>query len=176
VWDTAVTPPATGRGEQCSSADAGGFPISAMLFDADEVAAGHIDHALRFILPNDIIDRRVYVHPANHAAGSVRTGVAVPYGARLRIRADRLTAVLAALPNDAARTVARAMARYGIILSDGGNTALTAEDDERTTARWSTVGLGARDLQTIQPNDFEMVDGGARIPLTFNCTRTPITM
>ena len=63
----------------------------------------------------------------------------VPYGARLRIRDDRLTAVLAAVHSDAARVVVHAMHDYGIILSDGGNIALTAEDDERTTAKWDTV-------------------------------------
>ncbi|HYO11688.1 MAG TPA: hypothetical protein VE685_00660, partial [Thermoanaerobaculia bacterium] len=52
VWDMAITYPAAGRGEQCTSADAAGFPSAPLLFTADEVAAGHIDHAIRFILPN----------------------------------------------------------------------------------------------------------------------------
>jgi hypothetical protein len=87
--------------------------------------------------------------------------------------------VLAALPNAAARVVARAMHDYGIILSDGGNIALTSEDDERTTAKWSTVmgtGLGTLDLRTIVPSDFEMVDGGMRYNLSkISCTHVPLT-
>jgi hypothetical protein len=179
VWDTAVTPPASGRGDGCTSADAGGFPIAAMLFDADEIAAGHIDHAIRFILPNDIIQDGTFVHPATHATSHTAAANAVPYGAHLRLRSDRLTAVLAALPNDAARVVAHALHDYGMILSDGGNIALTSEDDENTTAKWDTVlgtGLGARDLQTIMPSDFEMGDGGPRHSVkTSSCDRTPLT-
>lgn len=180
VWDTSVVPPADGRGDGCTSADAGGFPIAAMLFDADEVAAGHIDHAIRFILPNDAIEDNTFVHPATHATGHTSIPDAVPYGARLRIRDDRLAAVLAGLPNDAARVVAQAMHDYGMILSDGGNIALTAEDDERTTAKWDTVlgtGLAPRDLQTIQPSDFEMVDGGTRYDTSaLDCPHVPITL
>lgn len=44
--------PDDGRGEQCTSADAAGFPMSTLLFTADEVYAGEINHAIRFILPN----------------------------------------------------------------------------------------------------------------------------
>jgi serine/threonine-protein kinase len=180
IWDTSVAPPPSGRGDACTSADAGGFPMAALLFDADEVAAGHIDHAIRFILPNDIITRNTYVHPATHATSSTGSATAVPYGARLRIRSDRITPVLAALPNAAARVVAQAMRDYGIVLSDGGNIALTSEDDERTTAKWSTVmgtGLGTRDLQTIQPSDFEMVDGGMRYDVSqISCMHVPLKM
>ncbi len=181
VWDTAVAPPAAGlgRGDGCTSADAGGFPIAAMLFDADEIAAGHIDHAIRFILPNDIIHRGVFVHPASHSAGGSSAADSLPYGARLRLRSDRMSAVMAALPNDAARVVAQAMHDYGMILSDGGNIALTAEDDERTTAKWATVlgtGLDPRDLDSIEPSDFEMVDGGTRYSMSdLDCAHVPIT-
>ncbi len=180
IWDTSGAPTASGRGDGCTSADAGGFPISAMLFDADEVAAGHIDHAIRFILPNDIITRNTFVHPATHATSSTGSATAVPYGARLRIRADRIAPVLAGLPNAAARVVAQAMHDYGIILADGGNVALTSEDDQRTAAKWSTVmgtGLGTRDLQTIVPSDFEMVDGGVRYDVSkMSCMHVPLAM
>src|SRR4029453_8674281 len=55
VWDMTRVYPPSGRGEQCTSADAAGYPIAPLLFDADEVAAGRIDHAIRFILPNATI-------------------------------------------------------------------------------------------------------------------------
>jgi hypothetical protein len=57
------------RGEQCTSADAAGFPIAGLLPTADEVAAGKVAHALRFVLPNERIKEGVYVHPAGHAGG-----------------------------------------------------------------------------------------------------------
>ena len=59
------------------------------------------------------------------------------------------------------------------VSGDGGNIALTAQADTYTTAKWSGL-LGSNDLSSIKVTDFEMVDGGARIPLTLDCTRTPL--
>ena len=108
VWDMTRVYPPSGRGEQCTSADAAGFPIAPLLFDADEVAAGRVDHAIRFILPNATIRAREYVHPATHGTRATSGPPdAPPYGARLRLRADY---PLASLPNEGARVVARAHA------------------------------------------------------------------
>jgi serine/threonine-protein kinase len=170
VWDMTRVYPPSGRGEQCTSADAAGFPIAPLLFDADEVAAGRIDHAIRFILPNATIRAREYVHPATHGTRAT-TGPpdAPPYGARLRLRADY---ALASLPNEGARTVARAMQRYGMLLSDAGRVALTARSDRFTRAKWAGL-LGSTDLAALRPRDFEMVAAGDRIPLTNDCVRNP---
>ena len=167
VWDMTRVYPPSGRGEQCTSADAAGFAIAPLLFDADEVAAGAIRHAIRFILPNARIRRGVYVHPATHGTRAT-TGPAdaPPYGARLRLRADYPVDSLPA----GARVVARAMQTYGMLLADGGNVALTARSDRFTTAKWAGL-LGPRDLDRLRPSDFEMVDAGARIPLTLDCVR-----
>jgi len=168
VWDMTRVYPPTGRGEQCTSADAAGFPIAPLLFDADEVTAGRIDHAIRFILPNATIRAREYVHPATHGTRATSGPPdAPPYGARLRLRADY---PLASLPNEAARTVARAMQRYGILLSDAGRVALTARSDRFTRAKWAGL-LGALDLAAIRPRDFDMIAAGERIPLTNDCVR-----
>ena len=171
-WQPAVPPALFARGDQCTSADAGGFPIAALLFSADEVASGSLNHAIRFILPNDRITKGAYVHPATHSGAGKGTPTTdtVPYGARLRLKSSFN---LASLPNEGARTVARALQRYGMLLSDGGNIALTAQADTYTTAKWSGL-LGSSDLSSIKVTDFEMVDGGARIPLTLDCTRTPL--
>lgn len=170
VWDMTRVYPPTGRGEQCTSADAAGFPIAPLLFDADEVAAGRIDHAIRFILPNATIRAREYVHPATHGTRATSGPPdAPPYGARLRLRADY---PLASLPNDGARTVARAMQRYGMLLSDAGRVALTARSDRFTRAKWNGL-LGALDLSAIRPRDFDMIAAGERIPLTNDCVRNP---
>ena len=168
VWDMTRVYPPTGRGEQCTSADAAGFPIAPLLFDADEVAAGRIDHAIRFILPNATIRAGEYVHPATHGTRATSGPPdAPPYGARLRLRADY---PLASLPNDGARTVARAMQRYGMLLSDAGRVALTARSDRFTRAKWNGL-MGALDLASIRPRDFEMIAAGERIPLTNDCVR-----
>jgi serine/threonine-protein kinase len=170
VWDMSRVYPASGRGEQCTSADAAGYPIAPLLWSADEVAAGSIDHAVRFILPNQTIRAGEYVHPATHGTRATRGPAdAPPYGARLRLRADY---PLDSLPNPGARVVARAMQRYGMLLADGGQVALTARSDRFTRAKWDGL-LGPRDLQALQPRDFEMVEAGEHIPLTLDCVRNP---
>ncbi|MET0344498.1 MAG: hypothetical protein ABW252_26020 [Polyangiales bacterium] len=171
IWDMRRVYGPEGRGEQCTSADAAGFPIAPLLFTADEVAAGSIDHAIRFILPNERMRDDTYQHPANHAGGPSGPPNAPIYGSRWRLRADY---PLASLPNEGARVVARALQRYGMALADGGNIALTAQSDRFTTAKWSGV-LGPRDLGALQPTDFEIVQTGEPIALTFECNRTPIT-
>ena len=171
VWDMTRVYPPDGRGEQCTSADAAGYPIAPLLFTADEVAAGEVPHAIRFILPNSRIRNGEYVHPATHSTGATSGGPdAPPYGIRLRLRSDF---PLNSLPNDAARTVARALQKYGMFLADGGTVALTAQSDRFTTAKWVDL-LGPHDLNAIQVTDFEMIEGGTRIPYTGNCQRTPL--
>ncbi len=168
VWDMTMTYPPAGRGEQCTSADAAGYPISPLLFNADEVAAGEIKHALRFILPNERIQNGVYVHPATHSTNATSGGSdAPPYGTRLRLKANF---DMNRLPNEAARVVARALQKYGMFLADGGNIALTAESDQYTNAKWAGL-LEARDLESIKVTDFEMIEAGARIPYTGDCQR-----
>lgn len=168
VWDMTRVYPASGRGEQCTSADAAGFPIAPLLFSADEVAAGSIDHAIRFILPNARIRRGAYLRPATHAGAPSGPADAPAYGARLRLRADY---PLASLPVGA-RVVARALQRYGMLLADGGNITLTAQSDRFTSAKWSGL-LETRDLSALRPADFELVAGGPPIPLTYDCVRNP---
>ncbi len=169
VWDMDRVYPPEGRGEQCTSADAAGFPIAPLLFTPEEVAAGEIAHAIRFILPNARMRAALYTRPATHAGGPSAGGDAPVYGGRWRLRADF---DMARLPNDAARTVARAMQRYGMVLADGGNIALTAASDQFRATSWDGL-LGPRDLDAIEPNDFEVIDTGPDIALTYDCVRTP---
>jgi hypothetical protein len=114
-----------------------------------------------------------FVHPATHSGTGKGTPSAdtMSYGARFRLKS---TFNVAGLPTEGARTVARALQRYGMFLADGGNIALTAQADTYTAAKWDDNLLGTRDLSSIQVTDFEMIDGGARIPLTWDCVRTPM--
>lgn len=156
VWDLLKAYPANLRGDVCTSADASGGMIAPLLFSADEVAAGHIDHAIRFILPNTRIQYREYVRPATHGTGKA-TGWAmtngVPYGARFRLKTVDTSGMTAG-----AKVVVAAMQKYGIILSDGGAIALTARSDKESTHKWSST-LGIQDLASLKPTDFEMVVG-----------------
>jgi serine/threonine-protein kinase len=170
VWSLDRVYPPSGRGEQCTSADAAGLPIAPLLFTADELAAGVINHAIRFILPNSRMQAGVYVHPATHAGAPSGQGMP-PYGARFRLRANY---PVSSLPDEGARIIARAMQKYGMILADGGNIALTAADDRFTTAKWSDVlPSGPTGLAAIHVTDFEMIVAGSRIPLTYDCVRNP---
>lgn len=167
VWDLSRVYPASGRGDQCTSADAAGYPIAPLLFNADELASGSINHAIRFILPNQRIRRGVYVHPATHAGAPRGPGDAPPYGARLRLKASYDISQL----SPSAQIVARAMQKYGILLADGGNIALTAESDADTQVKYADVDFGANDLRALKVTDFEVIDMGKTIPITNDCVR-----
>jgi serine/threonine-protein kinase len=173
IWDLTKVYPDNMRGDYCTSADAAGLPISAHMFTADEIQAGAIEHAIRFILPNSRMRADIYVHPATHSTGSTSGGAnAPPYGARLRLKASKDISGL----KPAAQVVAKALKKYGMILSDGGNITFTAMDDTYTKAKWSGVGLGPSDLKPLQWSDFEMVDGGQRYDWTSgDCKHVPIT-
>ena len=165
VWNAAQSYTSTLRGDQCTSADAAGFPIAPLLFTADEVKAGHIDHAIRFILPNDRV-KRGYVRPATHATSTTGGSNAPSYGVHLRLRADYPIQNL----KPGAQVVARAMQKYGMYHADGGNIALTAQSDRHTTAKWTGL-LGANDLSALKVTDFEVIDHGSAIALTGDCNR-----
>ena len=170
VWDLTKVYPAKLRGDGCTSADAGGFPITAMLATADEVAAGDVPHALRFILPNARIRHDTYVHPGSHTTSATSGGTNMPpYGVRFRLRADY---PLSSLPNQAARTLAIALQRYGMFLADGGNVPLTVRSDRSTQHTWASLGIDARSLGAITASDFEVVNLGATYSIN-DCTRNP---
>lgn len=157
VWDLDRAYGPEGRGMGCTSADAAGLPIAPLLFTAEEVASGSIDHAIRFILPNSHIRNRIYVAPATHSTGATSGGDdAPPYGVRLRLRADY---PLDELPSEGARVVARALQTYGMILADAGQIALTARSDRFGTEKWDGL-LAPRDLADLQVSDFEVVELG----------------
>jgi hypothetical protein len=166
VWDGAKTYTSQLRGEQCTSSDAAGLPIAPLLFTADEVKAGEINHAIRFILPNNRI-KKGYVRPATHATNTTGGANAPYYGVHLRLRANY---PIDSLPSQGAKVVARAMQKYGMYHADGGNIALTAMSDRNTTAKWSGL-LAPRDLRALKVEDFEVVDHGAPLSFGYNCVR-----
>lgn len=178
VWQLDKVYPDAGRGDHCTSADAAGFPIAPLMLEADDVAAavasdGDLGHALRFILPNNRMAADVYVRPASHAGGPSGPASSVPYGARLRLRADFPMAGY----NSAAKAILRSMQRYGIVLADGGNIALTAADDRFSTATWDELGIDAHTFAdgdtgaAVKVTDFVVIDTGPRLPKSGECQR-----
>jgi hypothetical protein len=185
LWKLDFVYPDDNRGDHCTSADAAGFPIAPLLFNADEVFAamqgveGDLGHALRFILPNarmaSASGTKFYVRPASHAGGPSGPEASVPYGSRLRLRPDFPVHLYPA----SARVILRTMQRYGIVLADGGNIALTAESDRFTTHTWAELGINSRIFDQAVPSvpvlaqDFVVLDTGPRIVETYDCVRNP---
>lgn len=170
IWDLNKQYPDNLRGDQCTSADAGGFPIAALTPTADEVASGSIDHAIRFILPNDRIRADVYVHPASHAGAPASSDPdAPPFGVRFRMRADFEETGY----TESQRVVITALKTHGMLLADGGSVPLTFADDRTSTAKWADLGIASDTFKAITPEAFEVVELGPDIPLTYNCVRNP---
>jgi hypothetical protein len=129
-----------------TSADAAGLPILPGLVRYEEVAAGRIDHAIRFTAPRT---QRSYIWPARHQAGSSTDPALPPMGAWFRLRADfdvnRFTG--------AARVIAQAMKTYGIILADNGSSwYVSGSPDER----WNNDEL--HQLDVLRGSDMQALD------------------
>ena len=97
-----------------TSADAAGLPILPGLVRYDEVAAGAINHALRFTTNHT---RKQYIYPARHQAGESTSTALPPMGLRVRLKAGYDTSDFS--PH--ARVIAEALKRYGMILADNGS-------------------------------------------------------
>jgi serine/threonine-protein kinase len=179
-WDLKKVYPRHGRGEHCTSADGAGFPIAPLLFNADEVwaaaqAHGDLGHAIRFILGNNRMMQHKYVHPASHGtlATSDTNANAVPYGSRLRLKPG--FNVNAFSSNEGVRAILRTLQKYGMFLSDGGGVPLTAEADSFNTHKWADadMDIDSHSLFGIVPSDFDVVESGDPMTVTYDCVRTP---
>ena len=179
-WDLTKTYPRYGRGEHCTSADGAGFPIAPLLFNADDVWAaaqshGDLGHAIRFILGNNRMANDKYVHPASHGtlATSDTNVNAVPYGSRLKLKQSFNVNTFSS--NESVRVILRTLQKYGMFLSDGGGVPLTAESDHFTTHKWddADVDIDSHSLYGIRPTDFDVVEAGDPMTVTYDCVRTP---
>ena len=129
-----------------TSADAAGLPILAGLLRYDEVAAGSVDHAIRFT--TDKTDKR-FLWPARHQAGSVNDPSYPPMGSRFRLKAGYS---LAGLRPDT-QTVLRALKTYGLILADNGSPWYFQGSQD---TRWPAALLDQ--LKRLPASAFEAVD------------------
>lgn len=129
-----------------TSADAAGLPILPGLARYSEVAAGAVDHALRFTAP---CTGSHYLYPARHVAPSCSGPYAPPMGLRVRLRAS---VNISGLPYQA-RVVAEALKRYGLILADNGSPWFISGAPDR---RWNDSAL--HELDRLSGRDFQVVD------------------
>lgn len=134
------------RPETWTSADAAGLAILPGLVRFDEVAAGVIDHPIRFTAP---ATRDQFVWPARHQAGHDDPSLP-PMGAWFRLRADTDLSGL----GPQATVIARALQVHGMLLADNGSSwYLSGAPDPR----WDDDDL--RTLRThLRGTDFEAVD------------------
>ena len=166
VWDTSKTYGAGLRGDQCSSADAAGFPVAPLLPTPDEVKSGAIHHALRLILPNTHL-KKGYVRPATHGTNTTGGANAPYYGVHIRLRADY---PIDTLPSEGAKVIARALQQYGAYHADGGQKAITVQNDRDSATKWAGL-LGEFDLDALRVEDFEVIDHGSPTSITYACVR-----
>lgn len=128
-----------------TSADAAGLPIFPGLVRYDEVAAGAINHAIRFTLQNSSAG---FTPPASHWASTTSNANALPMGARLRLKAGFDVSGFSATN----QVILDAMKRYGLIMADNGSSMYIsgAPDD-----RWDNSDL--HNLGNVTASDFEVI-------------------
>lgn len=95
---------------------ASGFAADAGIVWPEELAAGHIDHALMFAYPFTKAGGPVW--PATSSDGRSTAPGAIPEGARLQLDPSLDLSKLDLPPYE--RTIARALQQYGMILGDTG--------------------------------------------------------
>ena len=164
AWNLLHSYGAAERGRGCTSANAAGLPQGPGVIGIRETQAaarepgGYLRHALRFALPPDRI-RRAFVAPASHTQTEATSSGGPPFGARLRLKASFDESRVSSAGG---KVVLRTLKKYGMVLTDGGQTILTADDDTFTRQGDASLVWGSTlrplDLDGLLPSDFEVVD------------------
>lgn len=147
-WDLRST---KGRPDSWTSADAAGLPIFPGLVRYDEVATGHLNHAIRVTVEST---RDAWIHPASHCAGDTSNPNAPPMGLRLRLKASYGLVGF----SGAAKAIATALKRYGMIVADNGSNWFFSGSSDR---RWDDENLNQ--LKRIPGSAFEVVKSAAGV-------------
>jgi hypothetical protein len=145
VWDMTINEQ---RPYTWTSADAAGLPVFVGLARYDEVAAGAINHALRFTVPTS---QRAFVLPATHWASTTTNTSAPPMGTRLRLKASFN---ISGYPADD-QVILTALKKYGMILADNGSAIFISGVPDN---RWNNTNLNL--LKNITASNFEVVQQG----------------
>jgi hypothetical protein len=128
-----------------TSADAAGLPIFPGLVRYDEVAAGQIQHAIRFTLPQS---RAAMVSPASHWAANSTNPNAPPMGMRLRLKAGYDISGF----STTVQVILAAMKKYGLIMADNGSAMYISGVPD---SRWDNNDL--HNLSQVPASAFEVV-------------------
>jgi hypothetical protein len=165
IWDMTINEQ---RPYTWTSADAAGLPVFVGLARFDEVAAGAINHALRFTVPTS---QKAFVLPATHWASTNTDPNAPPMGLRLRLKASF---DISGYPADD-QVILTAMKKYGLILADNGSAIFISGAPDN---RWNNTDLNL--LKQITASNFEVVQTGtiftpANVPTGASPTITTFT-
>ena len=134
------------RPDKWTSADAAGLPVLPGLVRYDEVAAGVINHALRFTVQTT---RNTYVWPARHQASSNTSPNVPPMGQRFRLKTGFN---ISGFSHDT-QVILTALKTYGMIIADNGsNWFISGAPDPN----WNNDVL--TELGQVQGSNFEAVD------------------
>ena len=128
-----------------TSADAAGLSIFAGLVRYDEVAAGQIQHALRFTLPQS---RAAFIPPASHWAATSSSSLAAPMGMRLRLKSSFDISSFSA----SVQVILNALKKYGMIMADNGSAMYISGAPD---SRWDNDDL--HNLSQVPASEFEVV-------------------
>lgn len=130
-----------------TSADAAGLPILPGLIRYDEVAAGEIQHAIRFTAQET---QNGWIEPATHASGYDNVDYP-PMGLRLRLKSSFDISGY----TGQAKVILTAMKKYGIILADNG---ASWYFQGATDTHWNDEELNQ--IKNVPGSAFEAVETG----------------
>jgi hypothetical protein len=127
------------EGQHCHGANAAGFSLAGGIIRPEEVAQGHIDHALVFTTP--FTRSGVIACPATATDGKYDDPTAIPEGAQIQL--DPSVDVDAKSWPTWMKVIAHALQDYGAYLVDtGGSLSIRAESDLiRGYDAWSKAGI-----------------------------------
>jgi len=143
VWDLTADEQ---RPYTWTSADAAGLPIFPGLVRYDEVAAGKIQHAIRFTLPQS---RAAFTPPASHWAANSGSPLAAPMGMRLRLKSSYDISSF----STNVQVILAAMKKYGLIMADNGSAMYISGAPDN---RWDNGDLHT--LSQVPASAFEVVE------------------
>jgi hypothetical protein len=139
-------------------ATATSLPLLGGLIRLDELAAGHIDHALALAIPQ--ARAHCFSWPAQRTDGSLDAEDAIPEGARFRIdpRVDLARAAMSPL----VRMLAEAAQRYGMVVRDGAGAVTFYAEDPTPTGTDPYLGpngyFGSGNVQDLLRREFPWQD------------------
>ena len=142
VWDLEANEQ---RPYTWTSADAAGLPIFPGLVRYDEIAAGHINHAVRITLQYSL---QAFTPPASHWAANSSNQYAAPMGMRLRLKSSFDISGFSQVN----QVILTALKQYGAIMADNGSSMFISGVPD---LRWDNNDLG--NLHQVTASDFEVV-------------------